>query len=292
MNNLRRCQPLIGTYVEIELTADLSDGQLIECSQRAFAAIEQVDGMMSFHRPDSELSKLNQFAARQQCPISPDMHKVLSQALSLSEQSSGLFDISIAPSLVRRGALPAIATSNADKANWQAIDLRADSIYFEQPLLLDLGGIAKGYAVDCAIEALPAGVHACINAGGDLRMTDWQDQQVSVRLPSQSHRLLSLPMMAPAIATSANYFTALNSSGSSSSGLSPSAPETLASAIILPSSGQPIVEDFSVSVFAANCMLADALTKWAFLDTGAGDKIRDLGALAILVTASGEAQPL
>lgn len=281
MNQLSRCKPLLGTYVEIELGADLNDEQLIDISQTAFAAIEQVEALMSFHRPDSELSKINHYAARHACPVSEAMHEVLSMALKLSALSDGVFDISVAPSLVRQGSLPLARINEAQHADWTAIDLGCDSVSFKRPLLLDLGGIAKGYAVDCAMATIPEGVAASINAGGDLRLNEWQNQQVSVRLPSNPEQLVALPMMAEAMATSANYFTELVGVDAKP-----------ASVMILPASGEPVVEAYSITVFANRCMLADSLTKWAFLDPACGDKIRDLGALAVMVSSTGEITPL
>lgn len=279
MNQLGRCQPLLGTYVEIELSADLDDEQLMEISQTAFAAIEQVEAMMSFHRPDSELSKINHYAARQVCPVSEPMHEVLSLALKLSALSDGIFDVSVAPSLVRQGSLPLAGINEAQQADWTAIELGRRSVSFKRPLLLDLGGIAKGYAVDCAMATIPDGVVASINAGGDLRLSEWQDQQVSVRLPSSPDQVVALPMMAEAMATSANYFTEVDS-------------EEPASVMIMPATGEPVVEAYSITVFANSCMLADSLTKWAFLDPSCGDKIRDLGALAVMISAKAEISPL
>lgn len=287
MNNLSRCQPLLGTYVEIELQAEASDQQLIEYSQAAFAAIERVEAMMSFHRQDSELSNINRHAHLQVCPISPEMYQVLAQALALSELSAGLFDISIAPSLIQLGGLPPVPGAAASQANWQAIELSPSSIAFKQPLLLDLGGIAKGYAVDRAMAAVPDEVQLSINAGGDLRLSHWQGQQTAVRLPSKPSQTVALPMMASAIATSANYFTEF---AEADSGAGPDAEP--ASAMIMPATGEPIVQDYSISVYADNCMLADALTKWAFLDLAAGAKIRDLNALAVMVTADGQVTAL
>jgi len=275
---------MLGTYVEVELQAEASDQQLIEYSQAAFAAIERVEAMMSFHRQDSELSNINRHAHLQVCPLSPAMHQVLAQALALSELSAGLFDISIAPSLIELGGLPSVPDVIAQGANWQAIELSPNSIAFKQPLLLDLGGIAKGYAVDCAMAAVPDEVQLGINAGGDLRLSHWQGQQTAVRLPSNPGQTVALPMMASAIATSANYYTDFAPD-------SVSEMET-ASAMIMPATGEPIVQDFSISVYADSCMLADALTKWAFLDPAAGAKIRDLNALAVMVTADGQVTAL
>ena len=102
MNSISRCKPLLGTYVRLTLTADAARDTLLAMSVRAFARIQRVERLMSFHDPDSELSRLNQLAHRQPCPVSAETEAVLRQAQRLSRASHGLFDISIAPALIRQ----------------------------------------------------------------------------------------------------------------------------------------------------------------------------------------------
>ena len=122
---------------------------------------------------------------------------------------------------------------------------------FTRPLLLDLGGIAKGYAVDQAINAVDDSINITVNAGGDLRMRPWRGNQVEVRHPRSPHsESIQIQMKNRAVATSATYY--------SENGVVIVSKEPSAS--INPN------ENISVSVFAKDCLLADALTKVAYLD--------------------------
>jgi thiamine biosynthesis lipoprotein len=118
---------------------------------------------------------------------------------------------------------------------------------------IDLGGIAKGYAVDLAISTLQRhGVtSACVNAGGDLRVFGPDAWPVAVRAPrapSTTGRQLSLRNAA--LATSGNYFSAKQFRE-----------QMMVSPLIDGRNGRAVMERQSVSVHARSCALADALTK-------------------------------
>jgi thiamine biosynthesis lipoprotein len=148
-------------------------------------------------------------------------------------------------------------------------------------LQIDLGGIAKGFAVDKAVEFLSTlGLHgAIVNAGGDMRVLGSMDSRVAIRDPRDPHRA-GVPgvMLRPALATSAAYFV------KGPRGLSKAA------AIVHPRTGKPMKSNLSVSVFAKTCIEADALTKAVLL---APQKLwnqvlsaRD--SVALLLTSKGE----
>lgn len=274
MNSISRCKPLLGTYVRLTLTADAARDALLAMSVRAFARIQRVERLMSFHDPDSELSRLNRLAHRQPCPVSAETEAVLRQAQRLSRASHGLFDISIAPALIRQGLLPAINTDIDESANWRDLRVENGRVSFAKKMLIDLGGIAKGYAVDQAMSVLSDDIDAVINAGGDIRMNRWQDKTVSIRYAASSHeQTVETPMRAAAIASSAGYY--LNGK----------------SAIIAPGQKQAPASPCVYSVFASNCMLADALTKIAFLSGGRHDLIRASGARLLCVDRRGRVRP-
>jgi thiamine biosynthesis lipoprotein len=118
------------------------------------------------------------------------------------------------------------------------------------PLCLDLGGIAKGYAVDKAVEALLAnGVQAgSVNAGGDLRVFGDCSQDIQIRNPSKPHELIQIgSIKAGAIATSSLYFANRNTSSNSF--------------MVNPLNQEHIEFSGSYSVLASRCVYADALTK-------------------------------
>ena len=130
--------------------------------------------------------------------------------------------------------------------------LADDHVYAIRPLCLNLGGIAKGYAVDCAVDILlKQGVAAgCVNAGGDLRVFGHQTQKIHLRMPHQCHTLIELGVLQNgAVASSANYF------------YSPTSTANLGQRIIHPQQQLPSNSPHSYSVIAPQCVHADALTK-------------------------------
>ncbi len=139
-----------------------------------------------------------------------------------------------------------------------AIQLRKDgSVRVKARVALDLGGIAKGFAVDKAVELLrERGMQSgMVNAGGDLRVFGDEPQPIWVRCPTEPTRVQMLGMLTNgAIATSAAYFTNSNRLA-----------ESTTSAIVDTKRGRRVFMTGSVSVIARNCMLADALTKIAIL---------------------------
>lgn len=290
-NHLRRCRPLLGTYVEITLQGDFSDTQLIELSQSGFAAIEQTQQLMSFHSSESELTRINRYAHTEPQAISALTFELLQQALQLSELSQGLFDISIGSAMVQHGALPnhGFCPSNHhfdrnEYANWQAIQLQPNAIFFSQPLQIDLGGIAKGFAVDKAFDAIQHAanqlkseansakpdINICINAGGDLRMSHWQQQTVGIRHPKQPQQLVHITLKNTALATSASYFLAASHA-------------TENAGIYSPQTQTPVRDHCSYSVFANSCMLADALTKVIALMENPAPLLTALNAEAFII---------
>jgi thiamine biosynthesis lipoprotein len=120
------------------------------------------------------------------------------------------------------------------------------------PGWIDLGGIAKGYAVDLAVAALQAAGAAggCVNAGGDLRVFGPAGYPVAVRSPSAPGAAASRFMLLDAaLATSGSYFSMRIHQGRQ------------VSALLDARVGEPLAFDRSASVRAPRCVLADALTK-------------------------------
>lgn len=250
MNRLRRARPWLGTLVEISLAADFDTPALLVAVEAAYAAIARVHVAMSVHEPASELSRLNRSAHLAAVPVSADVLTVLRAALSFAEDSAGAFDPVVGGRLTALGLLPACEVTAAPQSTWRDVLIDGDQLRFRQPLRLDFGGIAKGYAVDLAIEQLHAAgiAEAQVNAGGDLRVFGPASQRIALRdprAPSQWSQIVELDDQA--LATSAPYYAA---------GSSPSA-------LIDPRSGSPYAGADSISVIAPTCLAADALTKVA-----------------------------
>lgn len=270
---VQRAQPWLGTLVAI--AAQGESATVHTAIDRAFKRISDIQACMSWHNPASELSHVNRSAHRDWIELSPDLAAVLQASLDMARLSDGLFDPTVAPLLCESGLLPRHDPLDAHKAAsvWQAIELDANRVRFAQPLAIDLGGIAKGYAVDAALAELSdAGlVSASVNAGGDLARFGPHAEAIQVRHPaSPTHALHLLDLQNGAAATSAGYYQSHTHQGQPVGPLRH--PLTHASLCL---------ED-SVTVVAPTCMLADALTKVVAADlAGAPARLAAMGAQAI-----------
>jgi thiamine biosynthesis lipoprotein len=261
---VRRAQPWLGTLVEI-VAEGADDSKLNVAIGRAFARVAAVHAAMSFQSPDSELTCVNHAAQSDWVAISPELAAVLAAALGIARASAGLFDPSVGGLLVESGVLPRHTGFPAHAVpDWRAIDLDSDRVRcpdgarvrYTQPLLVDLSGIAKGYAVDVALASLRAdGVAAAtVNAGGDLAHYGAPAVPVHVRLPQRpTHSLQLATLQDGAAATSAGYFQ----------------PDALRH----PATGSTLCAHSSVTVLAADCMSADALTKVVAADAARAPQV-------------------
>jgi FAD:protein FMN transferase len=280
---LRRCRPLLGTFVEIRASG-VPAPVLRAALEAAFGAVERVQRRMSFHEAGSDVSRLNREAARRAVQVDPWTHAVLRAARELHAETGGLFDVSVAPRLQRWGYLPETggAARRAEPVTDQSAIalLPGDRVRFRKPLRVDLGGIAKGFAVDRAVEALrAAGVPAgFVNAGGDLRVFGSSPTTLHVRHPGAPGHVLPLLRIAEgAIATSACYHTRRRRAG------------RWVSPLVDPLRGRPCLRSASVSVQADTCLAADALTKIVML---VGERSAEIlsrhGATGFIVGRSGK----
>jgi len=282
---LKRARPLLGTLVEIAAQGP-SEAAVSQAISRAFAAVETIHALMSYHDPASDVSLLNR-AGVACISVDPQTWHVLDVARSLSEATAGVFDVSVAPELVRYGYLPNHSgfPAPAPDAHWRHIELLPDwRVRLTRPLHIDLGGIAKGYAVDCALHALEhAGMAAGrVNAGGDLRLFGTRAETIHVRHPRHATQLMPLcQMRAGAVATSALYYSRRRREGQ------PVSP------LINARTRHACVDLSSVSVVADDCIVADALTKVVFADPDrALAALKQFGAYAVVLDAeSGRADP-
>ena len=250
---------MMGTFVELGILG-LGKRACEAALERGFAAIEKVESLLSSHLPTSDVSRLNQRAALAPIPIDRMTLKATRLALAMSRASHGLFDITVASHLVRRGLLPhpGSAVEPADVASWRDIVIGEGTIAFRRPLWIDFGGIGKGVAVDEAIRAmqLPASASGYVNAGGDIRVAGHRSTVVLLDVRRSSDRDAVAPAQAAielcsgAIASSDPHPCA-RAAGTPSSGV-----------LVMPAHcGRPRLPDAFVSVAAPSCAIADALTK-------------------------------
>jgi FAD:protein FMN transferase len=169
VSSKKRMRVLLGTYVEIGANIATTTDQAIEA---AYQTIEVIQSLMSFHDPNSELSQLNHSQGKA-IQLNPHTIKVLTLARDINSASQGLFNCTVGGALVKQGILPNHQQEDfLDYGQADDIELHADSARLKRNIRITLDGIAKGYAIDCAISTLKKhGVKAgWVNAGGDLRI--------------------------------------------------------------------------------------------------------------------------
>jgi thiamine biosynthesis lipoprotein len=210
---------------------------------------------MSYHDPASEVSRLNRDATRKPVAVSAWTREVLGAALDLADESNGAFDPTVAPAIHGLGFLPITpGAPRADRhASWRDIELLPRRrIRFQRALRIDLGGIAKGFAVDRAIDVLREGgcSSGLVNAGGDLHVFGPRDWHIGIRdVTRPTATACIIPLRNAALATSAGYFTRRRRGG-----------RTI-TALVDGRTRQPLDASLSASVIAPTALIADALTK-------------------------------
>jgi thiamine biosynthesis lipoprotein len=240
--------------VDITIADRLGDAELISCFNDAFARVADVHRLMSFHDPASDVSRINHAAVGESVEIHAYTYEVIRCALSMAAATGGIFDVSCAPKLVEWGYLPMLAGDLPEHVPGRSALVLRDGYRIEKTSAawIDLGGIAKGYAVDLAIAALQqSGIQsACVNAGGDLRAFGDIAYPVAIRHPAYPNAAaLQSELRDQALATSGTYFSRRRVDARE------------CSALVNGSDSQPITAGFSASVRAPTCMLADVLTK-------------------------------
>jgi thiamine biosynthesis lipoprotein len=241
---------------------------------------------MSFHDSDSDLSRINREALHHAVTVDHWTYEVLLAAQQCAEASNGAFDPTIARELQDWGLLPTEHDNLRanETGDWRDIQLLGHcEVRFRRPVRLDLGGIAKGFAVDRAIDALKAaGIRqGSVNAGGDLRVFGEESMIVQIRDPRTGGRHVhSIELRDAALATSAPTFSLQ------------SVRQRTVSHLVNPLTRRAFVRSISVTVRASDCMTADALTKVALFG---GTRTRNLleanGAEAFVLAEAGGAEP-
>jgi thiamine biosynthesis lipoprotein len=238
---VRRARPLLGTYVEIT-------GDRIAAVEAGFAAIAAIQRLMSAQQPESDLSTLNRLGASRPVLVHPWTAAVIQRALHWAEASDGAFDPTVGGRMQAAGLLPRHPGQPAPDpdASWRDVVLEGRRAWLVRPCVIDLDGIAKGFAVDKAVTAMAmAGAErGLVNAGGDLRGFGPDAWAVSVAEPLSRRPAAQLWIVNAAVATSAVM------PGAGGAGRLPGrSPEVL-----------------SATVAAPSAMDADALTKVVLAD--------------------------
>lgn len=272
---IERARPWLGTVVVIR--AEAPEDVVEAALEAGFGAIASVHASMSFHECGSELARLNAHAWTLPQAVSPMLSRVLRAALALASASDGRFDPTLGARLVASGHLPRPhGPTPHPEADWRDVCFEPDGrVHFRRPLWLDLGGIAKGHAVDRAVRALrrAGATSGMVNAGGDLRVFGDARETLRVRDPADPVRTHDLAQVRDgAVATSAGYFSTRRGR----------------CALLDGRDGRAADPSRSVSVAAPRAIWADALTKVVLADVEAAlPLLRRLRASAACVDAAG-----
>jgi len=220
----------------------------------AFGEVAAVQRLMSFHDPDSDVSRINRAGAHRPVVVHQDTFHVLRVALDLAARSQGAFDITVGTELVAWGLLPApLGARTCPDGTWRDIELTADRrLLCHRPLWIDLGGIAKGYAVDRATDRLRAcgATQTVVNAGGDLRVQGPDTERIYLQLGSSPSALVPvLELASGSIASSSGHRRRRWQDG------------RLCGPHVDGVRRSPLSTTRFVCVAADACILADALTK-------------------------------
>ena len=268
--SLLRSLPIMGTAVECQAFHG-APKQARRAVEAAFAAVQQVDRDMSLYRPESDVGRLNRLSGQNDIAIRRSTAAVLKASLGIGRNSRGALDVTITPLLNQWGFYSvrkeAPGSTQIDAAlalvDYRRVgfdDVKGIVRLDQSGMQLDFGGVAKGFAVDQAVEALQArGVQqGMVNAGGDLgllgRHPDGDPWVVGVQHPLRpAHLLLALSLDGGAVATSGNYQRYRVYDGRRFGHL------------LHPQHGYPADTALSVTVVAPSAMHADALATAALV---------------------------
>ncbi len=283
---------IMGTAIRVELWCDERD-RAADAMDAVIDEMHRIDRAMSPYKPHSELSRINRDAAQRPVPVSAEMYALLERALEFSRLSLGAFDITYASVGhlydYRAGVAPRDDELEAARAGigWRhvVLDPRFRSVRFAHPATrIDLGGFAKGHAVDRCVEILRAhGIeHAYVSAGGDSRVIGdrrGRPWTVAVRDPRRAGEAVAvLPLVDTAISTSGDYERFFERDGVRHHHL------------IDPATGRSPDGVRSVTILADDGLTAEALSKCVFVlgvDEGLSLVATQPGTDAIVVDADG-----
>ncbi|MBY0525864.1 MAG: FAD:protein FMN transferase [Gemmataceae bacterium] len=258
-------EPHMGTRFTITLYAP-DEATANKASKAAFERIAALDGIMSDYKPTSELMKLCAKAGGDPIVVSEDLFTVLARAQEVSKKSDGAFDVTVGP-LVRlwrraRRTQELPATEALDKAKALVgydkvrLDAKERTVQLATAgMLLDLGGIAKGYAADAALLVLKKhGItRGLVAAGGDVAVSgappDAEGWSVAVEPLGKDQPARTLILRDASVSTSGDSEQFVEIAGKRYSH------------IVDPKTGLGLLGRMSVTVVAPNGLTSDPYTK-------------------------------
>lgn len=261
---------LMGTPFTILIDDQISTEDAKSAANAAFAEIARIERLMSEWRPDSEVSAINRSAGTQSVRVSKETFAVIQQSLDISTRSEGAFDITWAGlrglwDFKTPGPIPEPNEIKARLPNvgWHMLKVdpwRRTVRIQKQGVQIGLGGIAKGYGIDRAVEILKGrGLKRfLVNGGGDLvgfgRKRSGEPWMVGVQHPRKNGEMFTrLPVDGQAIVSSGDYERYFEREG------------VRYHHILDLRTGYPARQSVAVTVQAPSASLADALCTAVFV---------------------------
>ncbi len=172
---------VMGTFARIVVIAKDSD-TAGKCIESGFTQINKVDDLMSDYKSDSEISRVNRDGFKKAVRLSQSTYEVLQRSIEFSKLTDGAFDVTVGPlvELFRKAKNKQVLPGPDEIADARSkvgfeklkLDGRNMTVQFTvEGMRLDLGGIAKGYAVDKAVETMQShgAIGGMVDLGGDIR---------------------------------------------------------------------------------------------------------------------------
>jgi len=270
---IERVQYHMGTYARVYV----EDGSHDDINA-AFETIKQLDLLLSDYLPDSQVSQISEMAGKAPVVVSPELIEVLATAKQVAAETGGEFDPTIGALTIgvyRFGRDDARVPTEDEIAgakslvDYRSLVLEDDTAYLEKEgMMLDLGGIGKGYAAEKAVETLKSrGVkEGMVALSGDMKFFG-HDTEVGIRSPTGGPPIASFRTGNGelAVSTSGGYERVIDPGGKAYHHL------------IVPKSGLPGRDFLSVTiVLAGDAALADAYATAIFV-MGKDKALRFLG---------------
>lgn len=259
---------LMGTVVQMTFYEG-DRANFDNAAEAGFAEIKRLEAIFSSYKPDSDISKISQSAGGKPVKVSPEVIEVLDKALMISDLSNGAFDPTVGalgkvwgysgerkyvPSKEELAKILPLVDYHqiiVDKAN-NTVGLKKNG------MVLNLGGVAKGYIVSKAVEALKReGVErGIVHAGGDMTVFQKDEKTpftIGIQHPRESKLLGEAFVFNGAVATSGDYERYFIKDG------------VRYHHILDPKTGYPANKNRSVTIIAEDPTLADGLSTAVFV---------------------------
>jgi len=291
----KKTMPLMDTVVSISVVSDAKDAaeKAIDAS---FEKIDRFGNLINFYAENSELSEINRNAGIQKIKVSPETLDLIEKAVAVSEKSGGAFDPTIGPVVKlydfmnKKKPTHDEVGSALRLVNYRdvMIDKTGKTVFLKKGgMMLDLGGIAKGYAADLAVASLiRSGIRAgLVSIAGDIRTfglkPDKKPWAIGIKNPRQTSEkdelIATIGLSDKAISTSGDYERYFMEDGKRLHHL------------LDPKTGYPATACRSVSIVTDRAVNTDAFSTAVFiLGPEKGMTLaRELGMGAVIIDSSG-----